>query len=116
MRMEIDYENKVFKLSPKAGEIVCDFCCSREIKWVHEANDCKFPGPLYVKSIGAWAACSTCHSLIQNNQRTDLLDRSVEAYRKLHPEDKVNIVLITRIMNNSHAAFWQNRTGKYEKL
>ena len=116
MRMEVDYKKKVIKLSPERGKMFCDFCYSPEVKWAHEAKDFKFPGPLYVKSIGPWAACSACHSLIENNRRAELLDRSVEAHRKLYPEDEVNISFIRGIMNISHAAFWQNRTGKYEKL
>ena len=116
MRIEMDYEKKVVKLCPERGELICDFCSSQEVKWAHEANDFKFPSPLNMKSIGAWAACSACHSLIENNQRTELLDRSVETYRKLYPDDKANIFPIRIIINKGHAAYWQNRTGKYETL
>lgn len=114
--MEVNYEKKVIRLKPKREEIVCDFCCSHEAEWIHEANDCKFPGPLHVKSIGAWAACNACHSLIENSQHKELLNRSLEVYKRIYPDDEGHISIMRRIMNMSHETFWKNRTGKYEKF
>jgi hypothetical protein len=78
-----------------------------------------------LSNMGHWASemiCDRCNKLIEGGVEIDLeppsglLDRSVETYRKLYPDDKANTFPIRIIINKGHAAFWQNRTGKYETL
>jgi hypothetical protein len=61
------------------GEEKCDFCSSREVAWSYPAADFDFPMAGW-GSIGAWAACDLCSTLIEAGDWTGLLDRSIESY------------------------------------
>ena len=53
---------------------ICDFCSSPTITW-------RYPTVTFsvedVTSVSDWAACATCHVLIETDDQDGLLDRSV---------------------------------------
>lgn len=65
---------------------VCDFCSSPNPQHVEivpefELVPAGIGDDLPTQSVGGWATCDTCHELVAENRRTDLLRRGVEASR-----------------------------------
>jgi hypothetical protein len=58
---------------------VCDFCGDRNIRWHYPADPASVIQPtddIHVLFTGAWAACSTCHALIEADNRDALAMRA----------------------------------------
>jgi len=74
---------------------ICDFCSDANPKHVEmvpdfSLEDAGIPGQVVdmmteawspSQSIGGWATCDTCHTMIVENRRTDLLQRAITASR-----------------------------------
>lgn len=59
---------------------ICDFCSDPHPKHVAMVPNFDMPEMVGVpKSEGGWAACATCHQMISENRRSDLLRRAIEA-------------------------------------
>jgi hypothetical protein len=57
---------------------VCDFCSEEHPK--HAVMIPEFSlGDGITQSVGGWAACDTCHTMIVESRKTDLLRRAIEA-------------------------------------
>lgn len=59
----------------------CDFCHSEAVQWSYPAEDFIVPMPEPLPdwgSCGPWAACATCHDLIEAGKVAELIARSVE--------------------------------------
>lgn len=90
---------------------LCDFCCSRqdgdEVRWRYPAKS--FAASYYSSSIGDWAACNTCHDLIENDKFDELADRS---FQMLCQNDKFTYPnAVKDKLRELHKLFVQNRTG-----
>jgi len=95
----------------------CDFCSSSAVRWSYPARDFvvsdlterlraqELPG---VGSEGSWAACETCHRLIQHGDRTAI---AVRAGRKFARRYDVPASLVLPELRKLHDQFWANREG-----
>lgn len=68
-------------LPPSGGQEKCDFCSERPVQWQYPCRTFEVPDPPMVplpirgRSVGAWAACQTCHDLIEDNNWRGMLRR-----------------------------------------
>ena len=102
---------------------ICDFCSDSNVKWAFPASDC---GVIIVSddnilcnmSEGGWASCDACHDLILAEKREELLNRSIEAFKRLHghevPENEHRF--IKPMVKTIHNSFWENMTGKCHQV
>ena len=60
---------------------ICDFCSSPTVTWRYPAVTFSVEG---ITSVSDWAACDSCHVLIETNDRDGLLDRSVNLFPGLN--------------------------------
>lgn len=106
------------------GKPVCDFCRAPDVKWSYPAR----PFVLSAAGIDAsgeiepiaalgidewWAACDECHTLIERDDRTGVLRRSVETSERegeMRANPELRAILIHGI-TMIHGAFYANRTG-----
>ena len=69
---------------------ICDFCSSPDVAFVYPARTFAayvFDG-IVGESVGDWAACPTCHGLIESDCQTDLVERSLVTLLERQPEMK----------------------------
>lgn len=78
---------------------ICDFCSARPVLWDVKAEDFEFDGQT---SVGGWAACEECGQHIAANRRQGLLDRSLDAHRRLADSD---------YLREWHRRFWSHYKG-----
>lgn len=88
----------------------CDFCDlpgpTRTFEAADVLIDLGSPVVLH-ESLGGWAACQTCGTLIDAHDRDGLVQRSYEAFARDHPEAATPEVL--DMIRTVHVAFWQGR-------
>jgi len=104
---------------PKAGEEICDFCSSPEIKWRYPTKSFEYPsGPGFEKtgSHGDWAACDICHDFIESGDWDGLADWSLQTMlgRKalgFAALTKDEIQLIRGMLVELHKRFREHRMG-----
>lgn len=94
---------------------VCDFCCKEGEPVVssYPARDFNVPMPspaLDTNSMGWWAACENCRSLIQAQDRDGLAQRSADIYEAQNGK-AVPHALLVRSIRDLHDQFWTNRQG-----
>lgn len=95
----------------------CDFCSERPVRWRYPARSFVMghTGELGHESVGDWAACETCHDLIEADQRTALTARSLEQYANMTAaltEDQK--AQLTALLTEAHNRFFNHRTGPAE--
>lgn len=101
-----------------ADEPICDFCSSKEVTWSYNAEDFSVPEAEW-GSRGGWAACDTCHDLIEADQREALLLRSVETFFIRHedlPDNPENRQILRSNLEDLHGRFFTARIGNPERL
>lgn len=67
---------------------ICDFCSSPDVAFVYPARNFAayvFDG-IVGRSVGDWAACPTCHGLIESDRQADLVERSLVTLLERQPE------------------------------
>ena len=97
-------------VNPPPGKTLCDFCGDEHAVWF-------FPAGTFViddkhGSLGAWAACTACHALIQADEREKLSEaavRRLELKNGRLPRDMRREVV--RKVTAMHAKFWAARLG-----
>lgn len=74
---QFDFERIYYSEAP-----ICDFCNSPEIAWDYDAADFEVPLPdgRIWHSYEGWAACDPCSTLIEADDRTGLLARSLARF------------------------------------
>ncbi len=83
---------------------ICDFCSRRPVKWHYPAKDIRsvkgvsVPGLIDQDSIGDWAACQTCHDLIEAGDNHGLANRTAQSmvaqYRGVDPNTLLLPILV----------------------
>jgi hypothetical protein len=101
------------------ADIVCDFCSTPEVKWMYPADDIAVDA-LQWGSRGEWAACDTCHALIESSERDKLAEHSLSNFIKFNPEmpvasDSEMRREIAKGIRALHEAFFLARIGKAER-
>jgi DNA-directed RNA polymerase subunit RPC12/RpoP len=98
---------------------VCDFCSdtrSESELWTYYCED--FQYPVHIVGIpdggskGAWAACDTCHELIESNDRRALALRSTDRDIKRHPSAAPHKNTIFAIAKAIHDGFFEHRIDR----
>lgn len=97
--------------------MTCDFCSSFQPVWSYPAQDfIAVAEPIPQESLGGWAACDVCHSLIEQQKWQELADRSLRFLIKEHPE----ILLVRESARDQliqiHQRFAVARTGPAVRL
>jgi hypothetical protein len=64
------------------------------------------------QSVGDWAACTACHALIENGDRSELLERSLRRLLEKHPEMRPDEADVREHLGLIHAMFFGNKTGQ----
>lgn len=96
---------------------LCDFCSDPQIKWKYPANDFMViavgeRSELPWASEGDWAACATCHALIEAGEADALLDRSINTMQL--PLPPAALEMTRDMMRALHMGFVASRTGPAE--
>lgn len=99
---------------------VCDFCSQKPVVWAYPTKDSFLTGGVLalgsktkpdkmvtMTSYGWWAACQTCHELIQKGERDTLAQRSADLMDNPLPM-KIRMIAIKQ----AHGAFFDNRTDQ----
>lgn len=92
---------------------ICDFCSSPDVAFVYPARTFAayvFDG-IVGESVGDWAACSTCHGLIESDRQADLVERSLVTLLERQPEMKFAELELRDQIRNFHVMFFCNRVG-----
>lgn len=103
-----------------ANILICDFCSSTKIKWRLLATTDSITTDvdgLKVEhiSVGDWAACDDCMSLILENDKDGLAERSYRQFvEKYGPVPKWVAKEMRAGLKEIQALFWRNYTGLYE--
>lgn len=86
----------------------CDFCTEPHPTWGYPAKDFALETglPIGILSDGWWAACDTCHDLIEADNRTALLTRALD---KL--VGQVPMEYARPMMTDLHGKFFAHRCG-----
>jgi len=72
--------------------------------------------PFVNESVGGWAACQTCHDLIEENNFSRLSRHSMALLLAEHPELEGEMESVQRHLNQLHKLFRKNRRGAAEPL
>lgn len=92
---------------------ICDFCSAPNVAW-------RYPAQSFVayaiagvvgQSVGDWAACRTCHELIEAGDRRGLLDRSLGTLLEKNPEMRPAEAELRGQIAQFHRLFYDNQTG-----
>lgn len=63
----------------------CDFCSTPDPPWLYRAHSIEFK-EIDAKSESGWAACETCHDLIEQNNLPAVAERAADIMCRRHPE------------------------------
>lgn len=107
-------------------KIQCDFCTSLDVRWTYPCEDFTIERTFSATGVyadlrqetqkikltssltGGWAACDTCHALIEANDREGLLKRSAE----LDPTKRMSLHTKKELIAPLHTEFFAHRTGE----
>jgi hypothetical protein len=92
---------------------LCDFCSEPAVTWRYPARTflAYFGGNVGGESVGDWAACECCHSLIESGNSHALTLRAVERLVVKHPEMSAAQDELVAAMRTLHRSFFENRLG-----
>ena len=96
----------------------CDFCSEPAPAWWYPATDfvALQVGAIVSTSEGSWAACETCHGLIESGDRMGLAERSAALFVVGNPESAEVIDCLRGELKRIHDLFFANRTGSAQPL
>jgi hypothetical protein len=92
---------------------ICDFCSEPHVAW-------RYPAKSFVayviagvvgQSVGDWAACRTCHALIEADNRTALLERSLQTFIEKNPDMRPVEAELRAHMAQFHELFFKSQSG-----
>lgn len=101
---------------PPSDAPKCDFCSTLYPSWVHPSADFLLPPeqgtglPAWGSADQAWAACETCHEIIEREDREGLANRSLRMVPGGVPRQARRAMLGQ--IKKMHAGFWKGRNGK----
>jgi hypothetical protein len=92
---------------------LCDFCSEPAVTWRYPARNfvAYVVGNVGGESVGDWAACECCHSLIEAGSSQALTRRAVERLVVKHPELSAVEGELIVAMRDLHRSFVENRLG-----
>lgn len=92
---------------------ICDFCSAPNVAWRYPAQSFLAYAIAGVvgQSVGDWAACRTCHELIEAGDRRGLLERSLGTLLEKNPEMSPAASELRCQIAHFHRLFYDNQTG-----
>jgi hypothetical protein len=92
---------------------LCDFCSDPRVAWRYPAQSflAYVIAGVAGQSVGDWAACRTCHALIQAGDRSGLSERSVRTLLEKHPEMLSAEAELRDEIADFHRMFFANQAG-----
>lgn len=93
---------------------ICDFCSEPDVAWCYPAQSFLAYAIAGVvgQSMGDWAACTTCHALIEADDRTGLSERSLRTLLEKNPEMRAAASDLREQIAEFHGMFFANRLGR----
>lgn len=108
---------QVHEPDPVIGEptvLVCDFCAGPDPRWRYRARtfeaDTLLPGVTSI-SIEDWAACGSCHDLIEAGRWRRLAQRALDIHPELDVPDRKTM---RQALMSLHLSFRMAREGPAE--
>lgn len=89
-------------------DIICDFCSSPKVTWRYPARNILMTD-IQALSVGDWAACDTCHDIIERDGQPGITARTVETF-------KHNLPGMDNFILRLHKRFFAERTGPAERI
>jgi hypothetical protein len=92
---------------------ICDFCSESGVTWRYPTRSfvAYVVGNIGGESVGDWAACECCHSLIESGNLQTLARRAAEKLAEKHPEMRPAEQEVFAAMATLHQSFIANRLG-----
>jgi|SRR5262245_12559577 len=97
---------------------ICDFCSSPAVTWSYDVDDFHIVDRPEVHegwgSTGGWAACDTCHDLIEAGDPEAVAMNSMQTFFKTHPEIPDQPEYRSRVyehVRTVHSEFWKHKHG-----
>lgn len=96
---------------------ICDFCSEPEVAWRYPARTFLAYAVAGVvgQSVGDWAACATCHGLIESGDRKELSERSLRTLLDKNPEMRTAASELRQQIAGFHEMFFANRLGEAQE-
>jgi len=96
---------------------ICDFCSEPEVAWRYPARNFLAYAVAGVvgQSVGDWAACPTCHALIEAGDRKGLSERSLRTLLDKNPEMRAAASELREQIAGFHQMFFANRLGEAQE-
>jgi hypothetical protein len=92
----------------------CDFCSEQPVLWDYPSKDFVVKGLQNWSSDGHWAACQTCHDLIEAGRYAELAERSVGTAPAAigRPLSEAELTDQRAFINSVHRQFRESRLGE----
>ncbi len=92
---------------------ICDFCSEPQVAWRYPVRSFLAYAVAGVigQSVGDWAACTTCHDLIEIGDRAGLSERSLRTLLEGNPDMRLAEVDLHEQIAQFHGMFFANRLG-----
>ena len=92
---------------------ICDFCSDPHVTWQYPAQSfiAYAVANIVGESVGDWAACTTCHRLIEAGDHHGLLERSLCTLLAKNPEMRSAEMELREQLARFHVMFFANQTG-----
>lgn len=105
---------------------ICDFCSGQHPVWRYPVTDFdvkygqhvshpeRFGVPYMSTSIGDWAACERCHTLIETDNYRELCERAVRngLGKDMHSMAAAKLFTIRKSIKGLHQRFREHRVGE----
>ncbi len=92
---------------------ICDFCSEPKVTWRYPARsfDAYIFAGIVGESVGDWAACPICHSLIESGNYAELAERSLRTLLEKQPEMRGAEAELRIQIQGFQAKFARHRAG-----
>jgi hypothetical protein len=100
------------------SNLLCDFCSAPSPAW-------RYPARTFLaycipniagESVGDWAACDSCHDLIESDDKRGLAKRSLDELISKHAESREAAAVLYEELAGLHQKFFEHRTGAAVKV
>ncbi|MBY0502737.1 MAG: hypothetical protein K2X03_02425 [Bryobacteraceae bacterium] len=100
------------------SDLKCDFCSAPHPSW-------RYPALTFVaycapdvagESVGDWAACEICHTLIETNDHAGLAQRSLDELIVKYPEASQASRVLLESLSDLHQEFFVHRRGPAQPI
>lgn len=100
------------------NELLCDFCSAPSPAWRYPARTflAYCAPPIAGESVGDWAACDSCHALIENDDPGALAQRSLDELIAKDPEAANCRGELFHSLMDLHEQFHTNRCGPAQPI